>query len=52
MATTFNLEAWILEQYYQVGVLNGEFIGKKAFKKILFPKCPSQVKEIRQLVNK
>ena len=52
MATAFNLEAWIREQYYQVGFLNGEFIGKKEFKKKLFPKNPSQVNEIRQLVNK
>jgi hypothetical protein len=52
MATAFNLEAWIREQYYQVGVLNGKFIGKDAFKKKLFPNHPSRTEEIRQLVNK
>jgi hypothetical protein len=52
MATTSGLESWIREQYYQVGVLNGEFIGKNAFKEKLFPHYPSRTKEIRQLVNK
>jgi len=52
MATAFNLEAWIREQYYQVGVFDGKFIGKGAFKKKLIPHHPSQAKEIRHLVNK
>jgi hypothetical protein len=52
MATAFNLEAWIREQYYQVGVFDGQFIGKDAFKKKLIPHHPSRIEEIRQLVNK
>jgi hypothetical protein len=52
MATALNLEAWIREQYEKVGVLNGNFIGKNAFKKKLFPHYPSRTEEIRKLVNK
>lgn len=53
MVPTFNLEAWIHEQYYRIGVdRKGVFIGKKAFKRELIAKYPARRLEICQLVNK
>ncbi|KAI9778835.1 MAG: hypothetical protein M1816_003899 [Peltula sp. TS41687] len=53
MVPVSNLESWIRQQYYQVGLNDrGQFIGKRPFKKKLLVYYPTRECEIVQIVNK
>ncbi len=49
MANVHELESWVREQYYQIGLdSKGQFIGKKAFKQKLITLRPGfSVSEVR-----
>lgn len=52
MAPTSELESWIRQQYYKIGLSrSGQFIGKAKFKKMLCELHPGPNMPIKQAVN-